>query len=145
MAWEQYIDQEYNCVVVVHKGQWDDVEPLFQLKDLVNRPDHREGMNILRDMRRAQFSSNLNYNWFSAQRSAFLTIDGKLGKCRIANVVGSEAQFGIINQIRLIMDDTWVARMPFMDMLEAKRWLGLPDDYGPDLVPNEITLPFSVK
>lgn len=39
-----------------------------------------------------------------------------------------------------MLDDTQVERKPFMDMLEAKRWLRLPTDYHLDLVSNELAI-----
>lgn len=140
MPWTQHIDQEFNCVVVVHEGQWEDVEFLFQYRELVNHPDHREGMNILRDARQTRPSPNLKYDWFVRHREELVGIDQKLGKCRHAAVVRSSYHTGIANQARLMLDDTQVERKPFMDMLEAKRWLRLPTDYHLDLVSNELAI-----
>jgi len=41
----------------------------------------------------------------------------------------------------MVVEESQVERKPFMTMLEAKRWMGLPDDYRLDLVPNEVALP----
>ncbi|MBT3362018.1 MAG: hypothetical protein HN403_20530 [Rhodospirillales bacterium] len=140
MVWTQYIDQEFNCVVVIHKDELDALEPLAQLMELVNHPDHRKGMNVLRDARRGQAPPSMNYQLISANRQKFSETNKKLGKCRLANVTGSDVNFGIGNQVSLILEESPVERMPFLDMVEAKRWLGLPDDYREDLVPNELLI-----
>ncbi len=145
MPWVHYIDQEFNCVVIVHEGNRENLEPLVKMKELVNHPDHREGMNILRDLRQIPLPPKLNYSWFSSHKSGLRMVDQKLGRCRLASVVSSEFQFGLLNQIRLMLDDTPVRRKPFKDMLEAKRWLGLPDDYRLDLVPNAVASPPSTE
>jgi hypothetical protein len=137
MAWTQTIDREANCVIVVHEGTPENGATLRHLNLLIEHPDYPGGMNILRDLRAMRLSTEVGYNWLLQNRREFRDIDRRLGPCRYAMIFGNATDFGFGNQVRQFFEDSSVERRPFTDMREAKLWLGLPEDYRIDLLPND--------
>lgn len=132
MAYRYHIDADVNCVFIVHVGTFDLEDIVEQYREIIADPDHRPGMNFLRDSRTCAISAAWTLDrMMGVSRTRLIPFLGSLGECKIAWVVQSAADFGRVNQGRLVMSDDYpnLDRRPFTDIAQALKWLGIPRDY----------------
>ena len=88
MAYEYYIDEDVNCVFVRHSGIYTVEEGSRQYEKLLANPDHKSGMNFLRDLRGASYPEDYSYkNITNVVEKNFERVDLTLGECRMAILV----------------------------------------------------------
>lgn len=132
MAYRYYIDADVNCVFVIHTGIFDLKDITEQYREITADPEHRPGMNFLRDSRTCSVSATWTLDrMMGISRTRLLPFLDSLGECKIAWVVQSAADLGRVNQGRLVMSDDYpnLDRRPFMDVAAALEWLGIPEGY----------------
>jgi len=102
------------------------------VKELLDHPDRRPGMNILIDSQETPLPKDMTFKYISKLRKTEIEGEDKeLGPCRWATLVGDVFSYSKIHQFIITgrLSTTPVERKPFRDMQEAKKWLGVPDDY----------------
>jgi len=132
MAWAINIDPEVNCVFFTFGGDFNINKLGDSVLNILNHPDYRRGMNILRDGRHKPIPSDVTFKTISeeAKRSQF-EYDKKLGPCRWATVVSDGQSYAKVHQFIVTgrLADNPVERKVFRDIEKAMEWLGLPEGY----------------
>ncbi|MAF49170.1 MAG: hypothetical protein QF393_13610 [Rhodospirillales bacterium] len=132
MNWTLHIDPEVNCAFFKFFGTFRFGAMVEAMTEMLNHPDYRGGMNILRDISDQPFPSDLTYKAITEEnRRVTAEIDLKIGECRFAIVVGDARSYAVVHQYIVTgrLRKNPVERKPFRDMEAAKEWLGLPADY----------------
>ena len=131
MAFEFYIDQSIGCVFIHHFGNFDPDEGLEAMAEVIEHPSYRKGMNILRDVSQTNFPKIVTENSYStASRERARKFDTPLGTCRVAWVVGSSTDYAAIHRLVVTARQSQgLQRKPFRDIVEAREWLKIDEDY----------------
>jgi hypothetical protein len=101
-------------------------ETLQFLERLATEPALRRGMPQLVDFTRVQAPPTAAESERVAQ--GFARLRHRFEGARCAVVVADPVVFGAIRQFAVLAVRAAVEVRPFLDVREAKRWLGLPDD-----------------
>ncbi len=131
MTYRVLIDQAVNCVFVQHYGKYEAGEENAQLDGLLENPDHKPGMNILRDATLVSLPDSYNLSWFKNNPGANQHSEGLGQRRRVAWVVGSANDFKLIHQFCALnrLNHAVIDRQPFREISNARIWLGIPEDY----------------
>ena len=132
MAWTIHIDPDVNCVFIKHYGDFELDQIMRATEEIINHPDHRVGMNSLRDFREQQFPADLSFKSLADQaKRAMDQYRDKLGKCRMAIIAGDVQSYAKVHQYIVAgkLGDYPIERKPFRDIEKALACLGLPEDY----------------
>lgn len=94
---------------------------------MLEHPDYRSGMSILRDIRQTQLPDYLDYKWFIEKSPArYKDLDRRIGRCRLAWVVGNVTDNGKIHRwcaIKRLAHS--IERQPFREIDKALEWLNI--------------------
>ena len=132
MAYNFFIDPDTNCIFVRHSGTVT-LDEIAALHDgLVGRDDYSRNMNVLRDMREADLSSEFEYQAFKAWADENINdINRELGVCRVAWVLGTRDDFAKAHRIKHIFRFKYssVEMDGFRKFESALKWLDVPLDH----------------
>ena len=112
MPYSYHVDPQVNCVFIRHFEHF--------------------GMNILRNSRDVPLPDEWKLDRIqTTSRGRMQRYHQRFGRCKIAWVVRDSASYGLVNQMSMILesDDAPIERRPFYDIVEARYWLGIPEDY----------------
>ena len=132
MPWTIYIDPDVNCAFAKYYGAFDIGEIRSSSEEIYNHPDHRVGMNSLRDVRDQIIPSDVSFRSLSNEAKNIMNeFDSKLVNCRMAIVASEVQSYAKIHQYIVAgrLSKSPIERKGFRDMERAKEWLGLPDSY----------------
>jgi hypothetical protein len=115
------IDNESGIVYTTVEGRVGIDEIIEKLKDFMNRPEFRPGLNGIADMR----NSDLETHSIDVQRIARLMIDfrDKIGPSKTAVVVSQKVTFGMTRMFQVFAEQSSIDTAIFQDMDEALQWL----------------------
>lgn len=118
-------DGESMTVTASGKATVEELDECVQA--ILTDPRYRSGLRILYDQRRADRS---HVAWSDVRRRAeLLARDAeRIGRPRIAFVVVSKVDFGLLRMTELLSDGRWQAVVRiFDDIDDARAWLWAPD------------------
>ena len=117
------IDKESGVVCTTIDGYVSTDEIIEGLRNIMNHPDFRPGLNGIADLR------NSDLNTFSAdvKRIAELLVEyrDKTGPSRTAVLVSNDVTFGMTRVFQVFAEQSSVETAIFRDMEEAVQWLGV--------------------
>ena len=138
MSYAIIIDPMVNCVFIKFGGTHVDGIREKSLEDTINNPNFKMGMNFWQDVRDQPFPSDTSYKYLKEKSNlAREKYDALIGKCRWATIVSDAEEYARVHQFvvtgRLRPD--LVERKPFRDIIKAREWLGIPEDYEIEFPP----------
>ncbi len=134
MTFQVDIFKEIQLVRVKHFDKFiiEDVQSSF--REVFDNPEFEPGFNFLRDCR----ETSLPEEWTFPRMvhiSTPMMIENvpKMGRCKIAWLVKSQLDYGIINQARLVLETQTpdMDRRPFYSLEDAYTFLDVPEDKRP--------------
>lgn len=131
MSFRFYIDLEVGCAFVEHTGEFQLGEGHESMVAILDNLDNNSSLNIMRDVRRSKipeiYASARNLKYYRNNAANFTKY---LRQSRLAWVVGSANDFGVFHRwtVSNRMTDK-IDRKPFREILEARVWLGIPEEY----------------
>ena len=139
MAYTYCIDPKVNCVFIRHTGDFSPGEGFEVTNKFLEDPHYTHGMNILRDCIQATLPDAHTLDWYQKEgRKTVSKFDSLIGACRLAWVVSSARDFGIVHRwTATTRFNTKVERSLFRDLAKAKDWLGIAEDYEIKYPPND--------
>tara|TARA_B100000315_G_scaffold252452_1_gene289290 strand:- start:391 stop:804 length:414 start_codon:yes stop_codon:yes gene_type:complete len=131
MAYRVLIDEAVNCVFVQHYDTYEAGEGNEQLDTLLEEPAYKVGMDILRDITQVSLPDAYDLDWFRSSSVVGKHAEGLGRGRRVAWVVGNAHDFKIIHQWCAVerLNVHLAARLPFIDINRAMKWLGIPEGY----------------
>ena len=131
MAYTMHIDPDINCVFFKHYGPISVDEFVKSFSDILEHPDYRAGMNILRDNSDQQFPADISFEAIAASSKRVKEQDSGLGDCKWASVVGDAQSYSKVHQYITSgrLSENPIERRVFREMEKAREWLGIPVDY----------------
>ena len=133
MSWKTHIDPDLNCVFVQHFGTFALGEPSEQLRVLIEDPDYKVNMNLLRDVSQTYFPDTYDLSYIRRHAApALVPIDDAIGTGRrVAWVLGNVSDYKVIHQWSVTgrLNYKVIERRPFRDVEKAMSWLGIPDGF----------------
>ena len=131
MPYDMYIYPEVNCVFFRHYGTFSVDDFVKSFSDILDHPDYRIGMNILRDNREQKFPADLSFDAIAASSKRVKDQDKGLGNCKWVSVVGDAQSYAKVHQYITSgrLSENPIERRVFRDMDKAREWLGIPGDY----------------
>lgn len=133
MSYEHFIDNDIGCVFVRHYGEVTVDEFTRQIAHLIAEPKFVKGMYLLRDISETTLPAAYNLELINRDlKTRIEPHDVALGSNRKAAwVLGNPKDFKVIHQFCAItrLNLKIVDRQAFRSLENAKKWLGLPEDY----------------
>jgi|TARA_B100000315_G_C14592187_1_gene596532 hypothetical protein len=132
MPYTIFIDPAVNCVFTKLAGDFDLDNREQSLEMVLNHPDFKIGMNMLRDARDLTYPEEATFKYISEIAEEKLRkYDESFGNCRWATVVADARSYAILHQFVITgrFNKSKVERKPFRDIEAAKEWLGIPENY----------------
>jgi hypothetical protein len=128
MAFRFYFEPDYRCCFVRFESVLAPGDIVAQMNTAMAQEWFFVGINFLQDLRDASYPF-AGYEYFQRTKSLRDAADRALGSCRVALVAGTKADYGILRQLEIMSEGVPVERSVFLDLREAKRWLGVPEGY----------------
>lgn len=131
MAYDMYIDPDVSCVFFRHYGPISVDDFVKSFSDILEHPDYRPGMNILRDNRDQQFPADLSFDAIAKSSKRVKDADRGIGNCKWAAVVGDAQSYAKVHQYIASgrLSENPIERRVFRDMDKARDWIGIPINY----------------
>jgi|GEM_PF-1935140 hypothetical protein len=112
----------------------EDIQNSF--REAFDNPKFETGFNFLRDCRDASLPEEWTFSRMVHITTPMMVENvPKMRRCKIAWLVKSKLDYGIINQVRLILETQTpeIDRRPFYTLENAYTFLGVPEVQRPDL------------
>ena len=131
MAIRYHIDTLLNCVFIQHLDDLVHGEFKKHLQQILDDSKFQLGMNFLHDASNISFVENPTTKSIGAKRDRLKKFDDpEIGTCRIAWVVATAIDYGIMHRISVTNRfNPEVERRPFRDSEKARTWIEIPEDY----------------
>ena len=142
MAWTINIDHEVNCAFLKFDSSFKISHISESAQDIVNHPDFKTGINILRDSRELKIPSDITFKSLSEESLRIINeINQKMGECKAAVVVGDSQSYAKFHQFIVTgrLTTNPVERKVFRDIAAAREWLDIPPDYEIKFLAQEET------
>lgn len=127
MPYKFEIDQKSGVVLFSATGVFTPVDFLYCISDVVDDPRFKPGFSHLVDLRAVKYfvvSPEVMRDRVVLDKD----LSTRLGRGKIAIVSSSESVYGITKIYEALMKDSSNEVNTFMDIAEARQWLGLPDE-----------------
>ncbi len=130
MASRYYIEASINCVFIQHFDEIVVGRVGPSMSEVFEDSHYCVGMNFLHDATQSTFTENIDTNAIIERRRLNRNIiDPQIGTCRIAWVVGSRTDYGLMHRFAVYNRSNKVERKPFRETEKARIWLDIPEGY----------------
>jgi hypothetical protein len=121
------VDRKYGVVLAWGEGVVSDDELLAFVQRTANDSEFRSGMHELIDLRRVDTSA-LSTRSLRRTAELFAAFDTGPAQGRVAIVAPEDLAYGLSRMYQAFRGEDAVELMVFRDMIDARKWLGLPED-----------------